>query len=182
MKLRYLGMAALAVWVMGSMACFAKDVPQSGDDTTYALPPADTAAIQNLIGKYSLYWDSGDLRFAGLFTDDAVVDMSVKVLHGRSGAKAFHDERMASFKANGIQTRHLMTSLVIDGRSATEADVNVYAEVFRTSRNTDASSLMPPVHYQGVAVKDAKGHWRFSQWSARPDHPFPADTPATVTK
>lgn len=139
-----------------------------------AITPEDGASIVNLVGSYGHHWDGGQIdAFAALFRPDAVIDLGGVILHGAEALRAFHRARMADFHAAGLQRRHLLGSVMVTPLSADRAAVDAYGVVFSTARGTSETTILPPVRYTAIAVRDDAGRWGIAEWTAQPDAPFP---------
>ncbi len=108
-------------------------------------------------------------EIADLFEEDAQLDREGTLIRGRADLKAFYAKRPPQ-----LMTRHLVSNLMVQPLSATEAVCTAYATVYRF-RSAEGTPPEPPVTCAGpesiVAYRDhlvlgAQG-WRIRHRSMR---------------
>lgn len=123
----------------------------------------DRLDITNLIHSYSHHADHGDLAgFAGLFRDDAVVDIGFPGITDKTSLVAMLGRR----PEGGPQTRHVMSNLVFHSQSEAEASGALYFTVV----STEQGKLSPMVAGRYTfTVARAGQEWKLSRWRAELD-------------
>ncbi len=134
---------------------------------------ADRAAIEELLARYCHSVDAAraDL-FAGLFTEDAVLETPVGKAQGIAEIREWFDGRLA-LRQEEIQVRHLSLSVLL---AQIEPDrIRARSTLFYTWETLEIPrevSVKSTVLYEDVARRTSSG-WRFE--SRRCDTRLPLD-------
>ena len=158
----------------------------------------DRLAIKNLINAYAVHWDSGNVdEYFLLFTDDAlslsyVAGQPVTSKLKKESAIESAKQRVAFFKKNKMQRRHIMSSTFFLRQTSHEAEAIQYCLLITTdtnspkersninpSENSIQSRIVSPIVYHFVFTKE-NGVWKIRSREMKLDKPL--DVPLDVPK
>ena len=130
----------------------------------------DRQAILDLISRYSHTYDSKDADgYVALFADDAVmVGLSGEELT-RQELLAWARDRHASFRDQGIQSRHYQTNTLLEPMSDGSVSGETVMAVAWQRRDEPTPTLVHTGTYGDRFVKTDAG-WRFKRREIRVDH------------
>jgi len=118
----------------------------------------DQVAIQALAARYNHAIDSGDgAAFAGVFTEDGVLDAAGRLVEGRAALEQFAKE----FAQRMRSPRHIATNLVIEGNGH-RATLRAYLQMFALEGEPGSQQIAASGKYADTLVKEA-GTWRFER-------------------
>lgn len=129
-------------------------------------------AIRNLIDSYALAFDNYDAdAWFRLFTPDAVFAVGTSCApHRIQSGEAFHTfwrDRIATFKRNKDQRRHLMSNVTFLEETDTSAHVSIVG-LLTNARNEQQFTVVTTLNYEGWFVKNG-GEWKIRRWHDYPD-------------
>lgn len=131
---------------------------------------ADRLAINELLGRYGYHYDEHriDEWLADLFTADAVCtrrvgDQPTTVARGHDEIRALLQPHYDGYAARGIQRRHLLTGVWIDGLKPARAHAHGYMLIASTTPG-EPSRTAAAGHYDFDLVK-RDGRWWIAAWT-----------------
>jgi hypothetical protein len=138
--------------------------------TTFSV--ANRLAIRNLIDSYALAFDNYDAdAWFRLFTPDAVFAVGTSCApHLVQSGEAFYTfwrDRIATFKRNKDQRRHLMSNVTFIEETESSAHVSIVG-LLTNARNEQEFSVVTTLNYEGWFVK-AGNEWKIRRWHDYPD-------------
>lgn len=129
-------------------------------------------AIRNLIDSYALSFDNYDAdAWFRLFTPDAVFAVgtacSPHLVQSGEAFYTFWRDRIATFKRNKDQRRHLMSNVTFLEETESSAHVSIVG-LLTNARNEQEFSVVTTLNYEGWFVK-AGNEWKIRRWHDYPD-------------
>jgi hypothetical protein len=154
-----------ACWICGAAASSAVTGGAAG-----VLTAADRLEIQELINRYAVAEDSGDVDdWVGTFTVDGVFKPPEGTIIGREALRAFIIARLK--RAEAARTLHWVGNSLVKP-SAEGAHALSYETVIE--RMGDGTFRIRSVETKHDELRRENGHWRFK---SRFNTPWPADLP-----
>ena len=133
----------------------------------------DRLAVANLVNSYGYYYDQFLLdKLHALFVEEPQLEFWIAgemVVDSFPAFMAILRRRSAVYKSEGIQRRHLLTSLRFNGQSGGECTGQ--ASVVLYSSDGAGTSLVTTGLYEFTSTK-VDDEWRLSEWIARVDSPM----------
>ena len=123
---------------------------------------ADILRIEDTYKRWGMYYDEARMDLLpSVFTEDGELQLYVgsgEMAGSFSGPEAIGDFLSKTIEAQGDQRRHLMTNVLVESISGTEASTVAYGAVLvaDSGMKLDISAL-----YTGDLVKGSDGVWRF---------------------
>jgi len=129
----------------------------------------DRFAIHDLFVRYTTALDSGDVEtIVSCFAADGVLESpAVGKYAGRDRIREF-SERFAAMNARGVQLRHVISNLAIEGDGDSLRATCYLINIMTMNRE---SQMMPPGRYE-CAVRKIDGAWLFQHRLVILDAPF----------
>ena len=115
--------------------------------------------VESTIYRYAHAFDENDMdAFADCFTEDGVIKRAGGDVVGREEIRRIFAERRNGYDERGEQPRHIVTNILIDQRSETEATVTSYLMLTVTASGTE---IRVSGRYVDEMVLDGD-RWRFA--------------------
>ncbi len=139
-------------------------------DNSLAFNSNDRLSVTNLIASYGYSYDEGHIDdYRSLFTESALVygvapdGESVTI----SQLIEFSAPRLAHFKKNGIQRRHVLSPVRFEAQSEDEATGQVYMQLY-SIKNEEKPEIILTGFYSFKAVRTTQG-WKIDRWQIHAD-------------
>jgi len=131
-------------------------------DTLTAQRLADELEIRNLVARLAQLADMGDLNeYVSLFTEDASWEMPGAPRRGHADIMAgAQDRRSSGTTGPGSNTRHVISTLSVQGDGSDEATSDSYWLFYGNTTTAPAVQLMG--HYHDTMRRTADG-WKLAR-------------------
>ena len=131
------------------------------------LKVADRIAIRDVVDAYGIYWDTNNLEgYLSLFSEDALgvtydsngKKITVKIKDKDQIEK--NSERMAYFKANQMQRRHMMSNTLILEQTDKDVSLIQYMTLLTTNKKSN-TEIVTPIFYN-FKLKKIDDIWKIT--------------------